>query len=731
MARQVGDMMQSIYCLFHKMILMILCLILCSISCVSCLSWTETTISSDWVYQAIKSKDLSQLEHRIATFERIGLKSPTVEIAKQWLYTVTCLPNPNENFLSQDDFLSDQASKNNHQSLDPLWQIFVLQLKMETLRKIEAQFLYEQAKMSLDDFWRKIGHQRQWIENPYFFEHFTEALDLSKWSSWPENEEGWPDEIPAQLSIENRCTKTLKQNYQRNWDIQELKWLKFQSFQKIDALLKTTNMPNQSWQDWQWWYFYHQAITYLQWINHEIGWPYEDHTKESKHENGSSPWIDTIKQYLQMSSRWYLYEKSCRIFDQLMTLEKPNEKIQQNSTKNLKDFDLKKAMNTVYYLTGICQLDLSTIKQTQQQSKEKSIRNALAIWENIDLDHLSTDQLSLLQYQKLKYLSEIQDWQACLKLDSFLPLNTSKIYAPFVYHLGQTFERSGQEDRFLSFGMKIFRDKGWRKDPFLRALFYLFVRKLTKFSFEEKVVEILEDLGERSFTYERVLIFSEMALDEGQITQGIQSAQWLLSRHDNAQAKYQYHALLAFAYFLDQKPLAFETHIKEIIGLNLGILDAIPMGRRADFFKPRDMALTHVFRLVLPKIAEMEDLKTRDFWLKKLTVEIQSFLRLRADSKLKSDLLDLYRVASQMLSESQARAYPELIGKSQRPSLVLGEVRLNVLNISPYEPRSLEWESASVWSLMMIPHNQSPESWNQSWMGHQASSNATWMKEFK
>jgi hypothetical protein len=67
-----------------------------------------------------------------------------------------------------------------------------------------------------------------------------------------------------------------------------------------------------------------------------------------------------------------------------------------------------------------------------------------------------------------------------LKLDVYLPPSSSKMYAPFVYQLGQTFDRSGQEDRFLSFGMKIFRDKGWRKDPFLRALFYLFVRKLTK-----------------------------------------------------------------------------------------------------------------------------------------------------------------------------------------------------------------------------------------------------------
>ncbi len=697
-------------------------LILCLICCVSCLSWTETTISSDWVYQAISSRDLSQLEHRIATFERIGLKSPTVQIAKQWLYTVTCLPNPKEDLIFDQDLVFDE-------SLDPLWQIFVLQLKLETLRKIESQFLYEQNKIGVDDFWRKIGHQRLWIENPYFFEHFTEDLDLSKWSSWPENEEGWPDEIPAKLSIENRCTQPLKQNQNKTWDQWQIKWLKSQIFQKMDQLLRVTSMPSQDWQNWQWRYLYDQAISYLKWINHELGWRYEDH------HDGSRDWVGMIKQRLEMSSRWHLYEKSCGILNKLTTLPEPKiQDINRQSLKNTNDFDVKTAMNTVYYLTGICQLDLNMDQKDQKhqgQNHQTWIRKTLDIWEKIDIDRLSSDQLSLLQYQKLKYLSEIQDWQACLKLDSYLPSSASRIYAPFVYHLGQTFERSGQEDRFLSFGMKIFRDKGWRKDPFLRALFYLFVRKLTKFSFEEKVVEILEDLGERSFTYERVLIFSEMALDEGQITQGIQSAQWLLSRHDNAQAQYQYHALLAFAYFLDQKPQAFEKHIKEIIGLNHGILEAIPMGRRADFFKPRDIALTHVFRLVLPKIAEIEDLKMRDFWLKKLTVEIQAFLRLRADSKLKSDLLDLYRVASQMLSEAQARAYPELIGKSQRPTLVLGDARLNALNVSPYEPRSLQWESASVWSLMMIPHNQSPTSWTQSWMAHTASSASSWMKEFK
>jgi hypothetical protein len=230
---------------------------------------------------------------------------------------------------------------------------------------------------------------------------------------------------------------------------------------------------------------------------------------------------------------------------------------------------------------------------------------------------------------------------------------------------------------------------------------------------------------------ERVLIFSEMALDEGMIPQGIQSAQWLLSRHDHAQAKYQYHALLAFAYFLDQKPQLFQNHIQQIIDLKNGILDAIPIGRRAEFFKPRDLALTHVFRLVLPKIAEMEDENSRDFWLKQLTLTIQSFLRLRADSKLKSDLLDLYRVASQMLSTSQARSYPELIGKTQRPTLVLGEARLNALNVSPYEPRSLQWESASVWRLMMIPHHQSPEAWTQSWIKSKDEIDSTWTKAHK
>jgi hypothetical protein len=663
----------------------------------SCIDWQRQSISEQTIYELLSQRNISALEQKIAHFERLGESRRSVDFAKQWIYFANCQPVP-----PQHDILLQYQSNPSYFSKDEkIWVLLALQLRLEEYRRLAQSIQFNTASITPAQYLQSIGIYQHWFSAD-FFQKSSPNLDLRLWAQWPKNAEGWPDEVPNFISIENQCNRSpIDQKLEKAliplkpdlaWpfslifkEINDQAWkelyINLQQLTLIDQILaisKKLTLDTQAWKEWQWWVYYHQSQVYLKLAQIDIGWP--------------------IKNQKAPTQAFFFYQNACQQISTLLEIKLDTQ-------------DIKLALQGMRYLKGICTLDLS-VPQDQFDPR----REALHIWKSIDLDLLDEDQLVLLQYQRLKYLTELQEWQECTRLESALPKSTHPIYTPFVYLLGLAFDRSGQEDKFLAFGLKLFRDKSWRKDPFLRALFYVFVRKLTKLSFEGKVIELLEDLGDRRFTYERVLIFSEIALDEGDVEQGISSAQWLLAHHDHAESHPQYHSLLAFAYFLQGNQNLFKKYIKEIIGITPALLEAIPQGRRAKFFETRDIALTQLLRLILPKIAELENRQQKDLWLKLMIEEIQNFIRLRAESKAKEDLLSLYRTASQMLSNQEARAYPELIGKNSLPTLVLGEARLHSANLTPFEPRYLRWLPMRVWSLLMIPSHQNPYSWTQSWI---------------
>lgn len=271
----------------------------------------------------------------------------------------------------------------------------------------------------------------------------------------------------------------------------------------------------------------------------------------------------------------------------------------------------------------------------------------------------------------------------------------------------------------MATAMAAFRDRTYRADPFLRALYVETLAVLNGYPFEPRTVELLEDMGDRSRIYGRVEEYARVALDLGRPANAQAAASWLLSEHRDRRYTPRYHAILALAAFLEDDPERFSSQITAIAARPGDLLGAIPASGRPGFFSGADAQLADVLRQTLPVMAEWGDgpsaTRRRQRWLELVIATAQRFVRDTPGSVARPQLIELYRIASSMLAEGHARAYPERVGQPGPGLLVLGTVRVEGRDLDPFEPRE-PLHYTKVFSLTLIPRDVAPmEQWERFW----------------
>jgi len=642
---------------------------------------------SQALFVPLAEGELNRFEQRLAHLKRSGASGDALIVATQWLYLLNCHPIPQ---------LTAPSA--------PLW------------RALHASLYLEESRGSDD-----LGHLRGPLSpSGGGLKLSPQLLPPDLWMSWPKDVEGWPDELPASVELPRRCqgasgrvafdpssgvtlpsvvaqrlgkaqaTPTRPEHAPQALKLMStlgelllpqaaiaraelwrssarLGW----ALEVLKSLNELPQLQSSLISSWRWWLNYDVALSLTLASGVSPGWPPAE----------SAP----------LAAR-ALYRLACQRWLELATAPPA----------------LGRGARLIHaqsgLMSGLC----------LEQSGEP--QGALERWAELPLGVLDVNGEALLAYHRLRLLSQLGRWAEAITMRAALPSPRSKLYPAFVYALGLAHQNAGDQAGLMALSTEVFRDRSWRRDPFLRGLFYLFVRSLTGYDFESRVIELLEDLGPRVETYERVRVFAEVSLDEAQPAQARDAATWLLGRRVRGAERYRLYRLLAHAALLKLDRASFSAALAEISGLKSESLKAIPKGRRGGFFKDRDAALTRLLQRLLPMVAEWPKGPTRSAWLELLISEVQLFLRTRPESRSRAELTELYRAGKGMLSPRSRLAYAEQIGRKSPESLVLGRVRVQAANVSPFEPRELSLPLSSPWSLTLIPTGAlNPITWALTW----------------
>lgn len=292
-------------------------------------------------------------------------------------------------------------------------------------------------------------------------------------------------------------------------------------------------------------------------------------------------------------------------------------------------------------------------------------------------------------------------------VDGSEPMRSAHAYFAATAH-----RRADREDEFLAVAREALSDRPRGTDPFLGALYREVLRHMTRYEVDERTEELLESLGPRAELTLRKREFAEVALDMGRPEIARQLVEPMVDDIRDARRLPRLHGILALAAFMRDDGETFDRHIAELTDRPAQLEEAIPRGRRAAFFAPRDTELARVLRATLPLMAEWGDdpgaRQLRQQWLETLVEHTRTFLRETPHTAVSDELAELYRLASRLL-EDHPRGYAERVGE-QQPSasaLVLGTVDMPPSPPLDEAPRpKLRWPPIP--SLLLIPVGSIP-----------------------
>ena len=343
--------------------------------------------------------------------------------------------------------------------------------------------------------------------------------------------------------------------------------------------------------------------------------------------------------------------------------------------------------------------------------EERRFEDALRAYERIHAIGVSERNIWSARYLHLRLLGKLGKWEDMEPYMEELPPQQSRLYTPYLWHVSRALFATGQYERFLAVAMESMRDRPYQSDPFMKAVYLKMLATLTERPFESRTVELLEDMGPRSSTFDRVEAYAAVSLDRGKTENARAAAKWLLGKHLNANYRPRYHAILALAAFLEDDLTAFSASLDEVVARPADLVEAVGVGRRGSFFVNADEQLARVFREMLPVMAEWGDgaqaKALRQKWLKVITLRAQSFLQNSPESLARPALVELYRIASSMLEDDEPRAYPERVGAVDPAPLVLGTVRVGERELDAFEP-GIRTYHEQVPSLTLVPRDDVP-----------------------
>lgn len=663
-------------------------------------------------FALLQQRKLSAFEQRLASERQVGVDDAWTTVGEAWIRLINC--EPIEAKMMSTTTHSRNARPGPQGSVT-LARVVFESLRLEHMRR--ERLLYHRGTGFRE---RSIsGTLSARLDDKDFFARTPGALpeDAVK---WPEHKEAWADELPAGIKIKSACTRYYKDMFTRagvervalNAQITRTKLAFEDPAPRTRLSLKPTDDPKRLKPKTLAWYQHRELEQVVVVRALAATLPAEE---AKGHGVDAMVWRATYHRATLYGELAYA----------LARLPKPNYAETQWAQLWAQKSREAIAPLAARELAGDpAPMDpkdraFALLVWAEGQLATKRYSTALKAFEAADALGVDGPNVYLGRHLHLRTLFELQDWEAVVGFAKRLPPSSSRYFAPMVYRVSYSMRKLGNVDKFLATAMAAFRDKPYRADPFMRALYISTLRVLTEYPFESRIIELLEDMGSRSLTYERVEEYATIALDQGRAENARAAARWLLAKHSNAQFHPRYHALLSLAAFLQNKPEAFIKHLDDITLRSPQLLQAIPARRRAAFFARADAQLARVFRQMLPVMAEWGESTSaqalRQKWLNVIIERAQTFVREVPKSLARPSLIELYRIASAMLADDRARAYPERVGSQEPTPLVLGTVRVESRDLSPFEPDG-ELRARIMRSLTLLPEDDQPlDNWRPSW----------------
>lgn len=321
------------------------------------------------------------------------------------------------------------------------------------------------------------------------------------------------------------------------------------------------------------------------------------------------------------------------------------------------------------------------------------------------------------RYLAMRGWMEVRDWERAVAFADVLPPREHPVFTATIWRAALSARRASRPDVFLRLAMEAFRDRDRRADPFMDELYRQILAELSDYPFDARIAEMLEELGPRAMTYQRLEDFARVCLDRGRPENARAVATLLLAKNRDARSHPRYHGILALAAFFEDDVRRFRRHVQDIANRDSKVLSAIPTNRRATFFAGPDEEFSRILRMTLPLMVEWGDaqpsLKRRQLWLTAIVEEAQAFLRQAEESMARPQLVELYRVASALLAE-HPRGYAERIG-AQSEMLIIGTVVVEERSLKAYEPE-IRVVLPSPYTVALLPEDTRPaEQWEPRW----------------
>ncbi len=320
-----------------------------------------------------------------------------------------------------------------------------------------------------------------------------------------------------------------------------------------------------------------------------------------------------------------------------------------------------------------------------------------------------------LRYRALSLARRAGDLELAAELAASLPPRSHPLYDATAFEAARTFSELDRTDELLRIASSALRDRPLEGDRFRRATLTIALGELAETELDARVVELVEDLGPREATLDRMAELTVLALDRGEASVADAAARWLHAHDRDARSRQQYAAWIALAALLRDDEPTFTAAIERIVARPEAVRSAVGRRREAAFFREHDRALARLLGEALPRIAEWGDTPAAraraQRWLGRIVAHIQGFLRATPGSLEREPLLALYRVASAMLRDAP-RGYPEHVARADAPPLVLGQVSL------PWPepaPPALAPRLTPAYAFALLPRGERPEAWLLPW----------------
>lgn len=656
--------------------------------CAACVPYEAASIPDSGRFEALGRRDLSAYEQRLASERQIGSADAWTQVGHAWLALASCEP-------IKRDALDAGAP--------PEARVVYETLVLEEVRRRKLLMLRGAglAELSIT------GTMFAQLDDAGFFNRKPSTTPDDSKVLWPQAEEAWADELPAARAVPERCNALYKEvmlagaaeakqseaDGIRIWsplprEIGEppaapgsIAWHQQEELRLIDAALTAlASSPERDGQGAQalaWTLMYHRATTVArQALLAQV----------IAGKGAGVMGLATRQQaYLKAACGWMAP------LGQRELAAPPAGPLDGVA-------DAQRALATLYH--GKCEEAAGRLSE------------AAASYDRARAIGLAEENVEVADYAALRVLTRLGKWEEAARFVERLPPPTSRLYTASVYRVGVALRRTGQQDRLLALSLQAFRDRAFRPDPFLRALYIQTLRQLVAYPFEARVVEVIEDLGPRDRIFERIEEYAAVSLDMGEPENARAAARWLLAKHWSARYAPRYYALLALADFLEDDAAGFERAAWEIVRREQRVEEAVGATRSPAFFAAADAELARLLRQMLPVMAEWGDtpdaMARRQRWLAVVVKLSQDFVRQTPETLARPSLVELYRLASAMLETEQARAYPERVGQLDSGPLVLGTVRVEDRDLAAFEPDEIGLEADAMWSLTLLPTDGAP-----------------------